>query len=86
MRRTRVRCRDLTTADIHDRVNYAVENSRLDVYPEEKKIVLTIKIDTAISAVMDYFEIFLTRMLMCRRAAEFLGLKLELRINDSKLL
>lgn len=86
VRRSRVRNRDFLMSDIHDRVNYAVEKSGLSVLPEEKKIILSIKIDTEISAVMDYFEIFLTRMLMCRRAAEYLGMKLELEINNSKLL
>ncbi len=72
--RSRVR-RDLAefTFDIHDRVNYAVNHSFLRVNSEEKKIALELEIDTDISQVMDYFEIFLDRMTMCRRAADTLG-------------
>ena len=72
--------------DIHDRVNYAVYTSGLSISPDRKTITLSLKIDTGISAVMDYFEIFLTRMLMCRKAAEFLGLQFQLQINDTQLL
>lgn len=86
VRRSRVRNKDRTTFDIHDRVNYAVEESNLDVLKESGKIVLSLKIDTAICSVMDYFEIFLNRMILCRRAADYLGLKFELLINESKLL
>ena len=60
--------------------------SGLSISPDRKTITLSLKIDTAISAVMDYFEIFLTRMLMCRKAAEFLGLQFQLQINDTQLL
>ena len=70
VRRTRVRNRDFATFDIHDRVNYAVHQSRTEITPDRKKIVLGLKIDTQISAVMDYFEIFMQRMLLCRKAAE----------------
>lgn len=86
VRRTRVRNRDFSTFDIHDRVNYAVENSSINVHPEQKSILLNLTIDTEISSLMDYFEIFLTRMLMCRRAAEFLKVSFELIINGTKLL
>lgn len=83
--RTRVRNLDLSRFDIHDRVNYAVERSFLRVYPKER-IALELTIDTEICPVMEYFEIFLARMLLCRKAAEFLHTKFELKINDVKLL
>ena len=72
--------------DIHDRVNYAVYTSSLTIGPQKGELILSLKIDTAISAVMDYFEIFLTRMMMCRKAAEFLKLNFQLQINDTRLL
>lgn len=84
--RTRVRNPDPATFDIHDRVNYAVEHSFLRVDEKIKTITLELVIDTAISQVMEYFEIFLDRMLMCRRAAEFLGCGFKLQINGVKLL
>ncbi len=84
--RARVRNKDIATFDIHDRVNYAVEESRLIVDREKKVITLNLKIDKSISTVMEYFEIFLTRMILCRRAAAFLGLTFSLVINDAKLL
>ncbi|MGE5541529.1 MAG: HD domain-containing protein [Bacillota bacterium] len=84
--RTRVRNPDQAAFDIHDRVNYAVEHSFLRVDDKEKTIILELKIDTKISPVMDYFEIFLTRMVMCRRAASFLGCDFGLTINDVRLL
>ena len=83
--RSRVRNQEPATFDIHDRVNYAVEHSFLRVYPEDR-IALEITIDTGICPVMDYFEIFLARMLLCRKAANFLGTKFELKINEVKLL
>ena len=86
VRRTRVRNRDFATFDIHDRVNYAVHQSRTEITPDRKKIVLGLKIDTQISAVMDYFEIFMQRMLLCRKAAEKLGLTFSLVINDQIIL
>lgn len=84
--RSRVRNKDFATFDIHDRVNYAVEHSRIYVNKEESAAVLELTIDTKICPVMDYFEIFLGRMSMNRKAAEFLGLKFQLIINDSRLL
>ncbi len=84
--RTRVRNPDPTTYDIHDRVNYAVEHSFLRVDEKSKTITLELTIDTTLSQVMEYFEIFLTRMVMCRRAAEFLGCSFKLQINGVKLL
>lgn len=83
--RTRVRNKSNTGFDIHDRVNYAVERSFLRVDAEEKHISLELDIDSQISPVMDYFEIFLTRMFMCRRAAKFLGCTFALEINGKKL-
>ena len=86
VRRSRVRNREITSFDIHDRVNYAVENSRISINIDQKTAVLKLTIDTSISSVMDYFEIFLSRMLLCRRAADFLGLQFKLIINDMGLL
>ncbi|HLS90491.1 MAG TPA: HD domain-containing protein [Limnochordia bacterium] len=84
--RTRVRKEDLATFDIHDRVNYAVVHSFLKVEPSQRTITLELTIETEICPVMEYFEIFLSRMLMCRRAAEFLGCTFHLEINGAALL
>jgi len=84
--RSRVRNRDITNFDIHDRVNYAVEESRLNINPESRTITLLLRIDTSISQVMEYFEIFLSRMVMCRRAATFLDARFALIINEVDLL
>ncbi|HAL74976.1 MAG TPA: phosphohydrolase, partial [Clostridiales bacterium] len=84
--RSRVTNRDRTTFDIHDRVNYAATLSKLEINAENKTATLTLEIDTKMSAVMDYFEIFLIRMKMCRNAAEFLGLQFQLLINGNRLL
>ena len=81
VRRTRVRNSDLSTFDIHDRVNYSVTDSRLTVDSGARTIVLALEIDTEISSLIDYFEIFLTRMALCRRAADTLGLAFRLTIN-----
>ncbi len=86
VRRSRVRNSDVSTFDIHDRVNYSVESSRLDVDGEKKEITLFLDIDSTISSVMDYFEIFLGRMVMCRKAADYLGLKFKLNINGQQML
>jgi uncharacterized protein len=86
VRRSRVRSRDGSMADIHDRVNFAVHASNLIVKAETREIILALEIDTKICAVMDYFEIFLSRMLMCRKAAEYLDLNFELSINNTRLL
>jgi len=75
----------LFETDIHDRVNYAVTDARLKIFPEEDQILLTLTIDTSISAVMDYFEIFMKRMLLCRSAAKKLGCVFRLKINDQLL-
>jgi metal-dependent HD superfamily phosphatase/phosphodiesterase len=84
--KTRVRNPDISKYDIHDRVNSAAERSFLKVLKDKKIISLQLTIDTQISKVMEYFEIFMSRMLMCRRAASFLGCAFELIINDRKLL
>jgi metal-dependent HD superfamily phosphatase/phosphodiesterase len=84
--RTRVRNPDMIRFDIHDRVNYAVEKSFLNVDESKKQITLELTIDTGISQVMEYFEIFLSRMVMCRRAASFLGCDFNLVINGTRLL
>ncbi len=82
---SRVRSTEFLKIDIHDRVNWAAKSSFLRVDDVKKKVILEIKIDTSISSVMEYFEIFLSRMTVCRRAAEYLGLKFELEINGQKL-
>jgi len=84
--RSRVRNADLHHFDLHDRVNYAATRSFLEVKDEAKTITLKLTIDTEISPVMEYFEIFLTRMLAGKRAAEFLGCRFELDINNVRLL
>lgn len=86
VRRSRVRNKDMATFDIHDRVNYSVESSRLEINEEKTEITLFLEIDISISSVMDYFEIFLGRMIMCRKAAEFLGLRFKLKINDQRMI
>ena len=85
VRRNRVRP-DAGEYDIHDRVNYSVRESRLTIDEARTKIVLELSVDTQYGSVMDYFEIFMQRMLMCRRAAESLGLQFKLVINGQTLL
>ena len=85
VRRSRVRDRADISQDIHDRVNYSVTASDLKVDPVEKTILLSLTVDTAVSSVMEYFEIFMKRMLLCRKAAEKLGLTFRLTINDLML-
>lgn len=84
--RSRVRKHDFTTFTARDRVNYAVTESNLDIDPQERTISLYMQIDTEVCSVMEYFEIFLTKMLMSRRAAEFLGCEFKLIINNNRLL
>ena len=86
VRRSRVRNQEKKNFDIHDRVNYAVFSSKLDIDGESKKIFLTLKIDTLICPVMEYFEIFLERMVLCKKSAAYLGCEFELIINDTRLL
>ena len=85
VRRTRVRNADFSTFDIHDRVNYSVTKADLAISESRTEVRLTLTIDTGISPVMDYFEIFLGRMTMCRRAAEKLGLQFRLTVNGQQL-
>ena len=85
VRRTRVRNLDASTFDIHDRVNYSATSSTLSLNTEKTEVTLSLAIDTAISPVMDYFEIFLDRMILCRKAAERLGLRFCLLVNDQRL-
>lgn len=86
VRRSRVRNNDLLTFDIHDRVNYAVEHSEVHLNESRTSVILELTIDAAISPVAEYFEIFLQRMLLCKKAAHFLGLKFELIINGTAVL
>ncbi len=86
VRRSRVRKDAVLEADIHDRVNYAVEDAHLDIDPEKKLCIFHIEIATEICPVMEYFEIFLERMVLCRKAAQTLGLQFELIINGTRLL
>ena len=86
VRRSRVRNRDFATFDIHDRVNYAVVSSTTSISEDRRKITLKLQIDTQISAVMDYFEIFMQRMLLCRKAAEKLNLVFSLITNNQVIL
>ena len=86
VRRSRVRNSDISSFDIHDRVNYSVFKSELDIDTELKTITLNLSIDNHFSSVMDYFEIFLNRMIMCRKAAEKLNMQFKLVINDQQLI
>ena len=86
VRRSRVRNKDTSTFDIHDRVNYSVTSSALTVNADEKFLILELEIDTDISPVMDYFEIFLGRMMMCRRASDMLGLEFRMTINSQRII
>lgn len=86
VRTTRVRNKNTVFNDIHDRVNYAVFESKLDVSKENRMIKLTLKIDTLVCPVMEYFEIFLERMVLCKKSAAFLDCDFELIINDTRLL
>lgn len=86
VRRSRVRRNADIHTDIHDRVNYAVEKSELVLDKEEKTLTLFLTVDTNVSAIMDYFEIFLGRMKLSRRSAEFFDLKFQLNANGTVLL
>ena len=85
VRYSRVRNHDFATFDIHDRVNYSVKESHVTV-EKDLHIELNLTIDTSVCAVMDYFEIFINRMVLCRKAAEKLGLKFRLVINGQTIL
>jgi len=86
VRRSRVRTKDAANFDIHDRVNYAVTGSTLKVDTEKGTIALNLQIDDSICTMYEYFDIFLTRMLMCRSAAEMLGYHFRLTVNGGKVL
>ena len=86
VRRTRVRNRDRSTFDIHDRVNYSVDSTSLDLDCESKTLTLRLAVDTAYGSVMDFFEIFHTRMSMCKNAAQTLGLRFGLVINGQAVI
>ena len=86
VRRSRVRNKDAINFDIHDRVNYAVEKSKLGLDEQNKKIVLHLTIDEKISHISEYFEIFLSRMLLCRRAADYFSLSFEVHINEKRVM
>ncbi len=86
VRRSRVRNQDITSFDIHDRVNYSVEKSELKINEAHTLIKLKLFVDTKFGSVMDYFEIFLDRMILCRKAAEKLGLQFKLMINEQQLI
>ncbi len=86
VRRSRVRNQDFTTFDIHDRVNYSVKESRIKINEEKSLIKLKIYLDNHFGSVMDYFEIFMERMILCRKAAEKLGLEFKLFINEQQVI
>ncbi|MEI3416458.1 MAG: HD domain-containing protein [Christensenellaceae bacterium] len=86
VRRSRVRNADIASFDIHDRVNYSVKESQLRINEAKTLVKLKLVIDTRYSSVMDYFEIFLERMILCRKAAEKLGLQFKLIINEQPLI
>ena len=86
VRRSRVRNKDISTFDIHDRVNYSVRKSLLKINEEKTIVKLKLQVDTQFGSVMDYFEIFMGRMILCRKAAEKLGLQFKLIINEQQLI
>ena len=86
VRRSRVRNSDVSTFDIHDRVNYSVKKSQLKINEERTLVKLKLTVDTQCGSVMDYFEIFMGRMILCRKAAEKLGLQFKLIINEQQLI
>lgn len=86
VRRSRVRNQDIASFDIHDRVNYSVKKSQLKINEEHSLVKLKLAVDTKYGSVMDYFEIFLGRMILCRKAADKLGLEFKLIINEQQLI
>ena len=86
VRRNRVRTKEKSAYDIHDRVNYAVTEANLKINVEKKLIALNLQIDETICTMYEYFDIFLGRMQMCRHAAEILGARFKLTANGSKVL
>ena len=85
VRRSRVRNISDLAQDIHDRVNFAVEKSELNFNQDKTELILELTIDNRISSVMEYFEIFMNRMILCKKSAEFLGVKFRIRANGSDL-
>ena len=81
-----MRNQDTTTFDIHDRVNYSVKKSTLKINEDRTLVKLKLTVDTHFGSVMDYFEIFMQRMILCRKAAEKLGLQFKLIINEQQLI
>lgn len=86
VRRSRVRVKDMAKFDIHDRVNYSVTKSELKIDETHTNVKLVLEVDTQFSSVMDYFEIFMGRMILCRQAANELGMQFKLTINDQQML
>ena len=86
VRRSRVRNQNPMTFDIHDRVNYAVTHTELSFCEDKSALRLALTIDPEISSVMEYFEIFLQRMLLCQKSAQFLGIRFEMCVNGARLL
>ena len=86
VRRNRVRNQDISTFDIHDRVNYSVKKAELKINEAHTIIKLKLSVDTRYGSVMDYFEIVMQRMILCRKAAEKLGLQFKLMINEQQLI
>ena len=86
VRWTRVRNQDISTFDIHDRVNYSVKKSMLKINEDRTIVKLKLTIDNKFGSVMDYFEIFMERMILCRKAAEKLGMQFKLIINEQQLI
>ena len=86
VRRSRVRNNDPATFDIHDRVNYSVKKAELKINENHTLIKLKLSVDTRYGSVMDYFELFMNRMVLCRKAAERLGLQFKLMINEQQLI
>lgn len=86
VRRSRVRNQDESSFDIHDRVNYSVKKAELKINESHTIIKLKLSVDTRYGSVMDYFEIFMNRMILCRKSAEKLGLDFKLIINEQQLI
>lgn len=87
VRRSRVRnVENIDFSDIHDRVNFAVTNSDIFFSEDKKTLILELELDTEISSVMEYFEIFMERMLLCKRSAEVLGVKFRMRVNNTEVM
>ena len=85
VRRNRVRAKEMSNFDIHDRVNYAVTEAKLNLDMERRVVTLELQLDESICSMLEYFEIFLERMLMCKRACGLLGLRFKMTANGSKI-